>query len=74
GAGVSGLLTAWSLANRGITVTLLDKSAPLAGAAGNPRALLAPKMTPILHVDEHLHPIGYFYSGRLYSDLNQTAV
>ena len=31
GAGVSGLLTAWSLANRGITVTLLDKSAPLTG-------------------------------------------
>ncbi|MEL0620631.1 FAD-dependent 5-carboxymethylaminomethyl-2-thiouridine(34) oxidoreductase MnmC [Psychrobacter proteolyticus] len=74
GAGVSGLLTAWSLANRGITVTLLDKSAPLAGASGNPRALLAPKMTPIHHVDEHLHTIGYLYSGRLYRDLNQTAV
>jgi len=74
GAGVSGLLTAWSLANRGITVTLLDKSAPLAGASGNPRALLAPKMTPMHHVDEHLHTIGYLYSGRLYRDLNQTAV
>ena len=74
GAGVSGLLTAWSLANRGITVTLLDKSAPLAGASGNPRALLAPKMTPIHHVDEHLHTIGYLHSSRLYRDLNQTAV
>jgi tRNA 5-methylaminomethyl-2-thiouridine biosynthesis bifunctional protein len=73
GAGVSGLLTAWSLANRGITVTLLDKSAPLAGASGNPRALLAPKMTPIHHVDEHLHTIGYLYSSRLYRDLNQIA-
>lgn len=70
GAGVSGLLTAWSLANRGIQVTLLDKSAPLAGASGNPRALLAPKMTPIHHVDEHLHTIGYLYSGRLYRRLN----
>lgn len=74
GAGVSGLLTAWSLANRSINVTLLDKSAPLAGASGNPRALLAPKMTPIHHVDEHLHTIGYLYSSRLYRDLNQTAI
>ena len=71
GAGVSGLLTAWSLANRGITVTLLDKSVPLAGASGNPRALLAPKMTPIHHVDEHLHTIGYLYSNRLYRAFNQ---
>ena len=73
GAGVSGLLTAWSLANRGIQVTLLDKSAPLAGASGNPRALLAPKMTPIHHVDEHLHTMGYLYSSRLYRVLNETA-
>ena len=73
GAGVSGLLTAWSLANRGIKVTLLDKSAPLAGASGNPRALLAPKMTPIHHVDEHLHTIGYLYSNRLYRVLNTKA-
>ncbi len=71
GAGVSGLMTAWSLANRGIKVTLLDKIAPLAGASGNPRALLAPKMTPIHHVDEHLHTIGYLYSCRLYQQLNE---
>ncbi|MDN3452497.1 MULTISPECIES: FAD-dependent 5-carboxymethylaminomethyl-2-thiouridine(34) oxidoreductase MnmC [unclassified Psychrobacter] len=73
GAGVSGLLTAWALANRGIKVTLLDKSAPLAGASGNPRALLAPKMTPIHHVDEHLHTMGYLYSSRLYRVLNEIA-
>lgn len=73
GAGVSGLLSAWSLANRGIKVTLLDKTAPLAGASGNPRALLAPKMTPIHHADEHLHTIGYLYSNRLYRQLNNTA-
>lgn len=73
GAGVSGMLTAWSLANRGIKVTLLDKLVPLAGASGNPRALLAPKMTPIHHVDEHLHTIGYLYSSRLYRTLNKKA-
>lgn len=73
GAGVSGLFTTWSLANRGIQVTLLDKSAPLAGASGNPRALLAPKMTPIHHVNEHLHTIGYLYSSRIYRQLNNHA-
>ena len=73
GAGVSGLLAAWSLANRGIQVSLVDKSAPLAGASGNPRALLAPKMTPLHHVDEHLHTIGYLYSNRLYRLLNEKA-
>lgn len=74
GAGVAGLLTAWTLANRGIAVTMIDKVAPLAGASGNPRALLAPNMTPIHHVYEHLHSIGYLYSGRLYRYFNQQAV
>jgi len=73
GAGVAGLLTAWTLANRGMTVIIIDKVAPLAGASGNPRALLAPNMTPIHHVYEHLHSIGYLYSGRLYPYFNQQA-
>lgn len=73
GAGISGLMSAWSLANRGINVTLLDKTAPLAGASGNPRALLAPKMTPIHHAYEHLHTIGYLYSSRFYRTLNTQA-
>ena len=71
GAGISGLMSAWSLAQRGLKVTLIDKTAPLAGASGNPRALLAPKMTPIAHVAEHLHTIGYLYSQRLYRQLDQ---
>ncbi len=73
GAGVAGLMLAWSLANRGIKVTLLDKTAPLAGASGNPRALLAPKMTPLHHANEHLHTIGYLYSSRFYKQLNEQA-
>ena len=73
GAGVAGLLTAWTLANRGMTVSIVDKVAPLAGASGNPRALLAPNMTPIHHVYEHLHSIGYLYSGRLYRYFNRQA-
>ncbi|TXD98669.1 tRNA (5-methylaminomethyl-2-thiouridine)(34)-methyltransferase MnmD [Psychrobacter frigidicola] len=73
GAGVSGLLSAWTLANRGLQVTIVDKAAPLAGASGNPRALLAPNMTPIHHVYEHLHTIGYLYSSRFYRYLNTLA-
>lgn len=71
GAGISGLMAAWSLAQRGLQITLIDQSAPLAGASGNPRALLAPKMTPIAHVAEHLHSIGYLYSQRLYQQLDK---
>lgn len=71
GAGVSGLMAAWSLAQRGLQITLIDQTAPLAGASGNPRALLAPKMTPIAHVAEHLHSIGYLYSQRLYRQLDK---
>lgn len=71
GAGVSGLMAAWSLAQRGLQITLIDQSAPLAGASGNPRALLAPKMTPIAHVAEHLHSMGYLYSQRLYRQLDR---
>lgn len=73
GAGVSGLMAARALTNRGVQVTLVDKTAPLAGASGNPRGLLAPKMTPIHHVAEHLHSIGYLYSARLYQTMNRTA-
>ena len=43
----------------------------MAGASGNPRALLAPKMTPIAHVAEHLHSIGYLYSGRCYQQFDR---
>ena len=71
GTGISGLMAAWSLAQRGLQITLIDQSAPLAGASGNPRALLAPKMTPIAHVAEHLHSIGYLYSQRLYRQLDK---
>jgi len=70
GAGVSGLMAAYTLASRGIQVTLLDKQAPLAGASGNPRALLAPKMTPLPHAAAHLHTVSYLYSGRFYRQLD----
>ncbi|MBS9778444.1 MAG: bifunctional tRNA (5-methylaminomethyl-2-thiouridine)(34)-methyltransferase MnmD/FAD-dependent 5-carboxymethylaminomethyl-2-thiouridine(34) oxidoreductase MnmC [Gammaproteobacteria bacterium] len=71
GAGVSGLMSAWALANRGLQVTLMDKTAPLAGASGNPRGVLSPKMTAISHIADHLHSIGYLYASRLFLQMSE---
>lgn len=70
GAGVAGLCAAYAFAKRGHRVTLIDQTSPLAGGSGNPRALLAPKLTPIHHVTEHLHSISYLYATRFYAALN----
>ncbi len=70
GAGVSGLFTSYALARRGLSVTLVDKAAPLAGASGNPRALFAPKLSLIDGVSEHLPTLGFLYAERIYRALN----
>lgn len=67
GAGIAGLSCAYALAQRGYTVCLLDQTAPLAGASGNPRALLMPKLTPLTHVSEHLHTLGWLSTLRWWS-------
>lgn len=59
GAGIAGLSCAWGLAQRGHKVTVYDKSAPLAGASGNPLALLNPKLCPIEHSSEHLMTLAW---------------
>lgn len=69
GAGIAGLMSAWALANRGITITLMDKTAPLSGASGNPRAVLAPRMTALTQVDKHLHSMSYLYGVRFYQQI-----
>ena len=71
GAGIAGLSTAYALASRGHQVTLFDKSAPLAGASGNPRAFLAPKLTDLAHLSSNLHSIGFLASCRFYPWLSQ---
>ncbi len=73
GAGISGLLTSYALARRGICVTLLDKTSPLAGASGNPKALFAPKITLLKDVKDHLPTVSFLYSQRFYQTLNQLA-
>ncbi|MFZ3194362.1 MAG: FAD-dependent 5-carboxymethylaminomethyl-2-thiouridine(34) oxidoreductase MnmC [Moraxellaceae bacterium] len=67
GAGIAGLSCAYALAQRGYAVQIFDQSKPLAGASGNPRALLMPKLTPLSHVSEHLHTLGWLSTLRWWS-------
>jgi tRNA 5-methylaminomethyl-2-thiouridine biosynthesis bifunctional protein len=67
GAGIAGLSCAYALARRGYAVQIFDQSNPLAGASGNPRALLMPKLTPLSHVSEHLHTLGWLSTLRWWS-------
>lgn len=69
GAGVAGLAVAYSLAQRGHRVWLLDNDKPLAGASGNVRALLAPKLHNVTRFDDNLHIIGYLAGLRFYPAL-----
>ncbi len=71
GAGVSGLFCAYALAMRGIAVTLVDKSAPLAGASGNPKALLCPKLSTPQGASTHLATVSYLYAQACYTQLSQ---
>lgn len=71
GAGVSGLMTAYSLAIRGIKVCILDKTAPLAGASGNLRALLCPKLPHHDTADRHLPTLAFLYSQACYHQFNR---
>lgn len=64
GAGIAGLSMAHVLANRGIQVTLLDQAAPLAGASGNPCALLLPKLVGAHKLADSLMNSGALLSSR----------
>ncbi len=62
GAGIAGLSVAWSFAQRGHQVKLFDRNAPLAGASGNPLALLNPKLSQIEKSHIHLMTITWQYA------------
>ena len=75
GAGVAGLSSAYALAARGHNVTIFDKAQPLAGASGNIRGFLAPKLTSLKRLETNLHAIGYLASCRFYPYLTaQTGI
>ncbi|RYY80225.1 MAG: FAD-dependent oxidoreductase [Moraxellaceae bacterium] len=64
GAGIAGLSMAHALATRGYACDLYDQTAPLAGASGNPRALLAPKLVPLAKFASNLMNLGGLFSLR----------
>ncbi len=66
GAGIAGLSSAWAFAQRGHQVTIYDQSAPLAGASGNPLALLNPKLSPIAQCADHLMTLSWQYARHYY--------
>ncbi|NNP73134.1 FAD-dependent cmnm(5)s(2)U34 oxidoreductase [Acinetobacter defluvii] len=66
GAGIAGLSCAWAFAERGHQVTIYDQSAPLAGASGNPLALLNPKLCPIEQSADHLMTLSWQYAKHYY--------
>ncbi|NHB58792.1 FAD-dependent 5-carboxymethylaminomethyl-2-thiouridine(34) oxidoreductase MnmC [Acinetobacter sp. 194] len=66
GAGIAGLSCAWAFAQRGHQVRIYDQSAPLAGASGNPLALLNPKLCPIEQASEHLMTLAWQHALRHY--------
>ena len=67
GAGIAGLSCAWALAQRGHQVRIYDQSAPLAGASGNPLALLNPKLCPIEQASQHLMTLAWQHALRHYA-------
>lgn len=62
GAGIAGLNSAWALAQRGHQVDLFDRTAPIAGASGNPLALLNPKLSLGTHSTDHLMTVCWQYA------------
>lgn len=70
GAGIAGLSLAHALALRGYGCDLYDQTAPLAGASGNPRALLAPKLVHIAKFSSNLLNLGSLFSMRYWQQFN----
>lgn len=71
GCGIAGLMSAYALAVRGVKVTIIDKTAPLAGASGNPKALFSPKLTDISTAQTNLSLISFLYAHHLYDKFNK---
>ncbi|UTO05322.1 tRNA (5-methylaminomethyl-2-thiouridine)(34)-methyltransferase MnmD [Moraxella sp. FZLJ2107] len=72
GAGISGVMSAIALSRRGHRVTLIDKNLPMSGASGNPRALLAPKLTLLGQAMHHLPTVSFLYAQRIYKNLSKS--
>lgn len=66
GAGIAGLQCASHLAQRGHHVHIFEQQHAVAGASGNPLALLNPKLCPIEQTSSHLMVSSWLYALRHY--------
>lgn len=72
GAGLAGCSTASSLALRGWQVTLIEEAADIAaGASGNPRALLQPRLAADDNAQSRFYLHGLLFASRQFSQLQQ---
>jgi tRNA 5-methylaminomethyl-2-thiouridine biosynthesis bifunctional protein len=75
GGGIAGCSTAFALANRGITVTLLERQARLgSGASGNPLAALYPKLGLSQTLADTLTMQGFAFTQQLLKSLPNTSI
>lgn len=67
GAGIAGCTCAYTLAQAGIKVTLIDQqSAPMQQASGNPQAVLFPKLTATVSAFGEFNLLSYLHSLKFY--------
>jgi len=68
GAGIAGLSIADAFTRRGYAITLIEQDEPLAGASGNPKALLLSKLPKLERVSNNLQTLGALSTARWWSD------
>jgi tRNA 5-methylaminomethyl-2-thiouridine biosynthesis bifunctional protein len=74
GGGIAGCSTAYSLAQRGIAVTLLERHAVIAnGASGNPLAMLYPKLSAKPSLQNIITMLGFHFTTDLLQKLENNA-
>ena len=74
GAGIAGLSITEALTRRGYPVTLIEQDEPLAGASGNPKALLLSKLPKLERVSNNLQTLGALSTARWWSHWAQDVV
>ena len=73
GAGIAGITTAWSLANRGWQVELIEKHSAIAReASGNPLGVLMPRITLDQTVEGEFYASAFFAMLNLLNHIKQT--
>ena len=74
GGGIAGCSTAFALAKRGISVTLLERQSNIAsGASGNPLAALYPKLGLSQTLADTLTMQGFAFTQQLLQSLPNTS-